>query len=837
MMIFLRYIIRCMTEKKSRLILLVISITLSTMLLVASLGVVELITNSYTSAYTTGYEKKQISICSEEKQFFKTKDIKEDGIKELEGELVSTSVLKHDNDYDEIIYVTIRGKQTDVISRNYKQYILEGDIKNLGKDECIISKRISDERNFTIGDVIEVRLLDKPLSLKVAAICSETGLFYVDQSNQFSIIVSHECLAKFFEIENDYNNVVFAKAVDDTVMDSVKRFNDSNKDIGFVAESMYTEEAINDQYQSFLISMYAMMIIVILTCFVIILGAFSLVINERLSAIGTFLSVGSTCLRIKFLLLAESILYGALGGVLGDVLGVLVLRIINQKVSPFAKYGVVEDFELNIQYLIYGFIFAILLSFVSASIPVKKINKLPIKDVILNSFFVPVKVGWNNCIIGAVLLIVSLIATITRGQWTFDNAPIFAVTGVLGIILIATKVIEQLSKLVGLIFKNISCTLYLALNNLRTSRVLLSNSILIIVTLISSISIGAVSDSIISSLSAAYTELNYDVVISNIQNNSDSMDNDTIVEELKNMQIIDKSSINSFYDMQGTLNDNLSVKVLGVEPEPYKEYMSYLRLDSEKNETTYQDFEVSSNNVVIVSEKVLKALNKKINDSIAIKIDGKSKDFEIIGSIDGRMFCSGAFVLLKYDDMKDLYGLGEPSNITLKFKNNNIDSYKKLIKAVVAYGATCMTKQEEKEQAISSMSTLCNSLTIFSKIVIVISVFGIINNMLVGLFQRKKELALLYSVGMNKAKKNKMLFEESFISFIFSIMIIVPYSFLLVSLANKFMNWTGLAVDVKLNVVEMFISIGIAFVSVLFASIPVVVKSSKISVMDELRYE
>lgn len=837
MMIFLRYIIRCMTEKKSRFILLVSSIALSTMLFVASLGVVELITSAYTNAYTTGYERKQVSISSEETQFFKLEDLEEDGIKELDGELVCTAVLKHDNDEDEIIYVALRGKQTDVIEQDYEEFVLEGDAKDLKEDECIISKRISDERNIAKGDLIDVTLFGETLSLKIAGICSETGLFYVDQSNQFSMIVSHECLAKFFDIEDEYNNVVFAKAEDETIMESVKRFNDANKDKRFVAEAMYAEEVINDQYQSFLISMYAMMIIVILTCFVIILGAFSLVINERLSTIGTFLSVGSTSFRIKFLLLSESILYGVLGGVIGDVVGVITLRIINQKISPFAKYGVVEDFEMNVIYLIIGFVFAILLSFVSACIPVNKINKLPIKDVILNSFFVPMKVGWTNFIIGAVMLVVSIVATIADKQWTYDYAAIFAVTGVLGIVLIATKVIEQLSKLVGHIVKNGACTLYLAINNLRTSRVLLSNSILIIVTLISSISIGAVSDSIITGVSAAFTELSYDVTISKIHNSSESMDDDAIIEDLKNMEIVDDSSINAFYDVQGTLDDKFSVKVLGVDPEPYVDYMEYLRLDSKENQPVYQNFEEASNPVILVSEKVLKTLDKKVHDTIEMKVDGKTEEFEIIGSIDGRMFCSGAFVLTRFDDLRELYDLGEPTNITLKFIENNSTSCKKMKREVVDYGATVCTKEEDCLQAVNSMSSLCNSLSIFSKIVIVISVFGIINNMLVGLFQRKKELALLLSVGMNKAKKNKMLFMEALISFVFSIMIIVPYSFLLIRLANNLMCWTGLAVDVKLDVYDMFISIGIAFVSVLFASIPVLIKSSKISVMNELRYE
>lgn len=826
-----------MTEKKSRLLLLVTSITIGTMLLVASLGVVDVIVDSYTSAYTTGYEEKQVSISSEETQFFKMNDITKDGIKDVEGELVSSSVLKHDKDDEEIIYVTLRGKQDKVITDKYNKYVLEGDVKELASDECIISKRISDERKISLGDTIKVSLFDKTLELKVAAICANSGLFYVDQKTQFSVVVTHKCLADFFEVKEDEYNVAFAKTVEDTIVDSIKKFEKGNKDTGFVAEALYTDEAISEQYQSFLISMYAMLAIVILTCFVIILGAFSLVINERLSTIGTFLSTGGTRFRIKFLLLTESVLYGVIGGILGDVLGVVVLGIVNRKVSPLAKYGIVEKYNVNVTYVICGFIFAIVLSLVSASIPVRKINKLPIKEVILNNFFVPVKVGWRNFIIGVILLGVSLFAGLTDAGWSVDYAPVFAVTVILGIILIAMKVIDVLSKLAGTLIKNASCTAYLAFNNLRTSRVLLSNAVLIMISLIASISISAVSSSIIVSLSAAYSELNYHASVTNIVNSDKEQDKDILAQEIRDMDIVEKDSVNVFYDLSGTIDNDITVKVLGVEPEQYKQYMSYLKLDSKKNAPVLDELKTTSKMGIVTSDKVLRALNKKKGDTVTLKLNGEKKKFEILGSIDGKMFCAGAFILTNKEKLGEAYGLGEPTCITLKFKNNNKDSLTKLKKVIVNYGATCQTKQEEKKSAISSMDTLCGALKIFSKIVIIISVFGIVNNMLVGLFQRKKELALLVSVGMNKAKKNRMLICESVITFFWSALMIVPYSWLLISLVRKFMEWTGLAISVNLDIKDMFITIGISFASIILVSLPILVKSSKISIMNELRYE
>lgn len=836
MKVFLRYITRCMTEKKSRLFLLVFSIMLSTMLLVGSLGVMDMISNSYKNAYMTGYEGKQISITADDTPIFKLSDIKTNGVKEVDGELVGTFVLKHDNEDDEIIYTTLRGKQLGQIERNYKESVLEGSIADLPSDGCIISKRISVDRAISIGDKVVVSLMDKELELNVKAICSDTGLFYVDQSNQFSLIVSHDCLSDFFDVDDDDYNVVFA-IPDGEASESITIFNDANKDEGFTAKAMYAADLINDQYESFLVSMYAMMVIVIMTCFVIILGAFSLVINERLSTIGTFLSVGATSAKIKGLLFAESCLYGVLGGIIGDILGVVGLSIINRKISPFAQYGVIEEFNMNYFYLVYGFLFAIILSLVSAGIPVMKISKMPIKDVILNNFYVPVKFGWGSFIVGTVMLGVSVVGMISKEKWTIDYAPIFAVTCVLGLLFVATKLIERLSKLTGFIFKNISNTVYLSLNNLRTSRVLLSNALLIIVTLIASISIGAVSNSLVKSISDAFIELKYDAVVTNISNTSSDEDDDAVLDRLREMEIIDKSSLNSFYDVSGVLEEDLSVKVLGINPDSFANYMEYLRLRSSENLSVYTSFSNSTDNSVIVSDKLLRAMNKKVNEQIRINVNDKEEYFTIIGSIDGRVFCSGAFVLLKYDNMKTAFDLKEPSKVTVSFMTNDSASLKELKKEMVDFQATCLTYEEQKEKSVKSMSTLCDSLTVFSKIVIVISVFGIINNMLVGLFQRKKELALLQSVGMSKSNKNMMLFGEAVATFLFSVMIILPYCYLMINLCNKFMNWAGLAVDITLNRNELLFPIAIAFVSVLLASIPVLVKSNKISVMNELRYE
>ncbi len=109
--------------------------------------------------------------------------------------------------------------------------------------------------------------------------------------------------------------------------------------------------------------------------------------------------------------------------------------------------------------------------------------------------------------------------------------------------------------------------------------------------------------------------------------------------------------------------------------------------------------------------------------------------------------------------------------------------------------------------------------------------------MLVGLFQRKRELALLSSVGMSNNTRNRMLMTESVLTVFWAIVIVVPYSFLVVKIISKFMKWIGMPVDVKLYPNSVMLTILITVIGIILATIPIFIKSRKISIIDEMRYE
>ena len=116
----------------------------------------------------------------------------------------------------------------------------------------------------------------------------------------------------------------------------VKQFNNANEffeasnigDISFIGVGTLN------------VSLYGMLSIVVLVSSIIIYGVFKLIINERLSVIGTFMSQGATKKKIERIILSESLMYSIIAGIVGSAIGELILFGIGRMVSPLAKYKI-----------------------------------------------------------------------------------------------------------------------------------------------------------------------------------------------------------------------------------------------------------------------------------------------------------------------------------------------------------------------------------------------------------------------------------------------------------------------------------------------------------------
>jgi len=315
-------------------------------------------------------------------------------------------------------------------------------------------------------------------------------------------------------VEGKYNYVTANKSLNDS-KESVKKFNDNNTQ--FVAKELFDASSIEKEMGSFTSILYAMLVIVLFMSAIIIYGSFKLTITERLPVIGTFLSQGATNRTIEKILILESIGYGIIGAIIGNILGYGGLYLVNYLISPLKDYGIIESFSVNPMYFVIGSIFAIVFSCISAIVPIIKIRKLEVKEVILNSVNISMHIGWVKFIIGTTILIATIVVNSIDAPWVNSFSSIFILLSIVGLVLMYPKVIDVVTNVLYKVFRGRSRVIVFSLNNLRTSKVLMGNITLVVISMLSIFMITSIGTSLKNVVVGAFKQLNFDVSITSIQ--------------------------------------------------------------------------------------------------------------------------------------------------------------------------------------------------------------------------------------------------------------------------------------------------------------------------------
>ncbi|HEX3022222.1 MAG TPA: FtsX-like permease family protein [Lachnospiraceae bacterium] len=844
MKVFCKYVLKSMLEKKGRFLLLIIAIAMSTGLLVASTGLIDIMIDSMTKPILETYENKQIVINPKEEgtTFFDDDNITIAGIKEdsilkeiyLTGEIID----KVDTPDETMLNVTIRGRD---VSKVNSDLVTQGSLDNFTDASCIISERIAKDRNLKLNDTMEVIIGGMKKELKITAICGTSGVFYNDKSTSFALLVPYEYLNEDLKLDGKYN-LIMANSSESSLEKGIESFNKSNTE--FQAAKLFDIDSVREQTASFKMILYVLLLVVVIMSGIIIFSSFKLIITERLTTIGTFLSQGATLGKVKFILRLESLFYGILGAVFGNVLGLIALNVINRAVSPLKEYGIYEPVNIKPYYIITGVLFAIILSLVSSYIPVRKISKLQVKEVILNDVRISMKLGWKKFIIGSVIFLASL-ATYLIGKDSIGAVSgLLIVTSLTGIILAYPKLIDIFSIGLYRVLRGRSKNVLFAVNNLRTSKILLGNITLIIISLFSIISISSIGKSMISVVTEAYTQMNYDIEISSIstiRENTDETTADYLVKELVKIGV-DEEDINlvtsQYVDVY--MNDDkdtvTGMQGIGIDIDDYTRYNTYLHLDSDRYKEYIESFRNDPNGVIVTSV-VTRNSNKKVGDKITISCNGIKKELTINGVIEAKLYNNGYLVILKNETMKEQFGINSANSLTFD-TSKDLDGIIKNMKPILRdIGATYITKDEQCENNLKQNQRMVDILSIFSYMAIIIASLGIINNVSISFLQRKSEFAVLSSVGMENRGRNRILLFESIASVTWAMLITVLYCILGMNMLSSLMEALGIAMDITLSYSSLPMIYLVSLAIVLIATIPVYFKSRKLSIIQELKYE
>ncbi|UOY05491.1 FtsX-like permease family protein [Muricauda sp. SCSIO 64092] len=212
--------------------------------------------------------------------------------------------------------------------------------------------------------------------------------------------------------------------------------------------------------------------------------------------------------------------------------------------------------------------------------------------------------------------------------------------------------------------------------------------------------------------------------------------------------------------MASTAHGNYGVKIMGVFPQEEKNVTD---ISKRLVQGTY--LHQLKRNPIVIGEKLASKLGAKVNSKVVLNFQDSSNNtiatsFRIEGIFKtvNSSFDEGN-VFVKYEDLAPLVGLsGNYHEIAILCDNINETVP---VKNQITTNNLVESWDELAPELGYAQKTMSNFIYIFMGIILLALTFGIVNTMLMAVLERKREIGMLLSVGMDRRKVFAMIILET----------------------------------------------------------------------------
>lgn len=399
MSILNRLTIKNLRLNKKRTIVTIIGIILSTALMVG----IGLLFSSFqdlmirdTIGYSGKYEAKYNDV-----NLIKLNDIKNKNFTYFYEKPIGFSKIESSNEYKPYMYITS-------VNREYfdELKLIEGDIPK-NENEIVISNHVitNGGLDYKVGDIVTFTYGSRNIDGNITLANSELvdGEFLtnegthtykivgiVDRSN-FESYSASGYTAFTVDVNSDNGNVNLYVMFNKN-KNIIKQSEELAKELNYNGDINYNSTLLalygESTYGNVMSSMGGMMIIMLslvsIGCIIVIYNSFAISVMERKKEFGLLSSIGATKKQIKKSVFYEALVVGVIGiilGILGAYIGIgCVILIINNLISDMLEYKLY--LVTNYLFIIIPVIFMIIVIGVSAFIPSRRASKVsPIEAI------------------------------------------------------------------------------------------------------------------------------------------------------------------------------------------------------------------------------------------------------------------------------------------------------------------------------------------------------------------------------------------------------------------------------------------------------------------------
>ncbi|MHB1393521.1 MAG: ABC transporter permease [Clostridia bacterium] len=389
--VIFKFTLRNIKEKKFRTFLIIFSIMMSSALFFASGAMSGSVGQIVVDRIRNAVGSSEITIYANEKspsRYMTTTAAERFG---SEMEFITGAVFGsgiYEKEDKETININLNGYiLSELQQMNPVVFETEHGLYPFSGKKIILSKVTAEKLRLGIGDSMELEINKVKHKFTISGIAQPKGIFLEDGRSNNGV-VPRETLSALYNAKGQVSTIYMKPKDMSRKQEFIEGLSKAYKRYS-VVESI-PEEDIKRGSSTFNVPFMMMVVMVLIISVFIIYTSFRVITTEMLPVIGTFRSIGATKRMTDFVLLIESVAYGMVGGALGCVLGIGVLYLMANMMLTQSDRA--AGFTANIQYtssqLITAFIIAVVLSVASSLIPIIRVSKISVKDIVLNKLYV-----------------------------------------------------------------------------------------------------------------------------------------------------------------------------------------------------------------------------------------------------------------------------------------------------------------------------------------------------------------------------------------------------------------------------------------------------------------
>ena len=460
-----------------------------------------------------------------------------------------------------------------------------------------------------------------------------------------------------------------------------------------------------------------------------------------------------------------------------------------------------------------------------------KATKLPLKDIVLNKLSPSSKRVVRRFLYGTLLLASSVLCSVLiKGSYyaginAFNIVMVMA-SIVLMIPMITNTVLKLLEGIYEKIFGNEGV---LAVKSLEGNKSFYGSVSLLSIGISSLLLVSTLSYSTLKQLLDYYERSYYDIYLSakNVNGN--------FLSALKSIEgVHDVYKVMGVGDAELPEYKDLLKLTQGVEAKRLLQYMD-LDIEGDRENIVKQ---LESERSILLTKRLKNRYLLKEGDSLVIRMWGRSFNYKIAGFFNS-IESGGSYGINGDKYLKSDFGWKDYYYSTLLIKTNRpaVEVERNIKERFAKQEPYVITLDKIKDINLKYNKQIYDMAKAFSVLTMLSGIFALLNSLTMNLLERRKSLAMYRSVGMSRRQLVKMLLIETFTIGLIGGVVGTSEGVLVTKLAQRLSQQLDMNIDIYFSSLNLIWSVILAVAVVSIASIVPGIKSSKLNLIEAVRYE